>query len=58
VVNASKVVHLGFTTRFGDIVNLFDTFVIKFICLEYLTQYNISLFQNPHMLMLEIRNTI
>jgi hypothetical protein len=27
-VNTSKVVHLGSTTRFGDNVNLFDTFVI------------------------------
>jgi len=58
VVNASKAVHLGSTTRFGDIVNLLDTFVIKFICLESWTQSNISLLQNPHMLMLEIRNTI
>jgi len=42
MVNASKVGHLGSTTRFGDIVNPFPTFVIIFICVESLTQSRVQ----------------
>ncbi len=57
-MNVLKVVHLSFTTRFGDIVNLCATFVIKFICLECLTQSRVFILQNFPMLTLQIKNTI
>jgi hypothetical protein len=50
VVNVSKVAHLGSTKGFGDIMNIFATFVIKLICLESLTQFCIFIIQNPPML--------
>jgi hypothetical protein len=58
VVNASKVVHSFSTTRFDDIVNIFATFVIKFISLKSLTQSNISILQSAPTLMLQITSII
>lgn len=52
------VVHLSSTTRFGDIVNLYATFVIKLNCLECLTQSRVFIVQNFLMLTLQIKNTI